>query len=595
MRLVNRKLINKLILSYMIIIITPILILGYYSYSNLVDNTKKNYKTESILRLKSVDKILQTYFEELKRVTSNAFLSEDIQKMMDSDNTDNWLELENQRLFNKVRVGLIGDRENVDKVMLICDNGSTYGDTSDMIIGYNIRNEDWYNEINGSNSEFIIIGPHKRKYTNLYSNTYLITVGRRIKDLNSGKAKAVFLIELRFDILNRLLKEFCTNGRKIVVTDKHDMIVFDNNPLNISKSVESVYQDINPGMVSRKGDAIDYGNYLAVGLKGQMTSWNYTELTERDTLFKQINGFAYNIVLIGLVCFTLFLILSAYLALGISKPLNALKDSMKRVSNGNFNEKINLKNLEQIGEIYDLSWSFNSMVEEIQRLITKVYETQIKKINSDFKALQAQINPHFLYNTLESINCLAQLREAEDVSEMVRSLARVFRYSIKNNNEFVTLDDELNHVKDYILLQTVRYDDKFETIYSVPKHMLAMKVIKFSLQPLVENAIYHGIEKSPDKGIIEISAATDGCKLIVTVSNNGVLIKKERLEEIRDLLDSDIKDLTEYEQKTGTIGIYNIQMRIRLNFGTDYGLSIKSDKENGTVVKLMFPYSAGEI
>jgi len=176
---------------------------------------------------------------------------------------------------------------------------------------------------------------------------------------------------------------------------------------------------------------------------------------------------------------------------------------------------------------------------------------------------------------------------------MVRGLARVFRYSIKNNKEFVTLEDELNHVKDYILLQTVRYDDKFETRYSIPKDLLSMKVIKFSLQPLVENAIYHGIEKSPDKGFILISAARDGDKLCVIVSNNGASIKKERLEEIKSLIESDINDLTEYENKTGTIGIYNINMRIRLNFGSDYGLSINSDKENGTVVKLMFPYQIG--
>jgi two-component system sensor histidine kinase YesM len=120
--------------------------------------------------------------------------------------------------------------------------------------------------------------------------------------------------------------------------------------------------------------------------------------------------------------------------------------------------------------------------------------------------------------------------------------------------------------------------------------MLGMKIIKFSLQPLVENAIYHGIEKSPEKGLIEIGAAIERDKLIITVSNNGIPIEKERLTEIQNLLDNDITDLAEYELKTDTIGIYNIHMRLRLNFGKDYGLSINSDNENGTVVKLKFPF-----
>ena len=263
---------------------------------------------------------------------------------------------------------------------------------------------------------------------------------------------------------------------------------------------------------------------------------------------------------------------------------------MKMVEKGDFSHKVTLN---CGGEIESLSGNFNAMLDKIQHLIMEVYETRLKKLDSEFKALQAQVNPHFLYNTLESINCLAQIKEEGEISEMVQGLARMFRYSTKQEDGIVTLADELNHVRNYILLQAIRYEDKFSIEYAVPSDLLKTRVIKFMLQPLVENALYHGIEKITRKGLIRIEACQSEQSLEVSIHDNGCGIDPERLSAIVSQLASGSEHLSESDKGNGSIGIINIHLRIRLYFGDAYGIRIHSIKGSGTTVTVVLPYDTG--
>jgi two-component system sensor histidine kinase YesM len=217
-----------------------------------------------------------------------------------------------------------------------------------------------------------------------------------------------------------------------------------------------------------------------------------------------------------------------------------------------------------------------------------VYETRLKELDLKLKALQSQINPHFLYNTLESINCLAQIKNENEISEMIRDLARMFRYTGSGGTD-ATLEDEVTHVKDYIFLQAFRYEDKFSMEYNIPDELLKVKAVKLMLQPLVENAIHHGIEKIPGKGHIRINANLDGRSVIIEVRDNGIGIEMEKLGEINKKLDSTLTDLSILDERQSSIGIYNIHLRIKLLCGAVYGIRLGSVSGGGTSVIIRLP------
>jgi two-component system sensor histidine kinase YesM len=248
---------------------------------------------------------------------------------------------------------------------------------------------------------------------------------------------------------------------------------------------------------------------------------------------------------------------------------------MKRVEKGNFNISVEENWDGEIGVLYS---SFNYMIKRINELIHEVYLSKIKEKDAELKALQAQINPHFLYNTLDTVNWLAVKHNAPEISKIVNSLASILRYSINKGNDVTTVDKELKHVESYITIQKIRFKDKFEVSFNIDKTILHYKTIKLILQPLVENAIIHGIETYEGKGKILINGYLGDGKIVFEVINNGNPID---LDVVNKLLDSPSEDKDSY-------GIQNVNERIKLYYGEEYGLYYQVI-DNNTVARIVIP------
>jgi len=248
---------------------------------------------------------------------------------------------------------------------------------------------------------------------------------------------------------------------------------------------------------------------------------------------------------------------------------------MKKVEKGNFNISVEENWGGEIGVLYS---SFNYMIKRINELIHEVYLSKIKEKDAELKALQAQINPHFLYNTLDTVNWLAVKHNVPEISKIVNSLASILRYSINKGNDVTTVDKELKHVESYITIQKIRFKDKFEVSFNIDKRILHYKTIKLILQPLVENAIIHGIETYEGKGKILINGYLDGEKIVFEVINNGNPID---LDLVNKLLDSPSEDKDSY-------GIQNVNERIKLYYGEEYGLYYQAIDSN-TVARIVIP------
>lgn len=284
-------------------------------------------------------------------------------------------------------------------------------------------------------------------------------------------------------------------------------------------------------------------------------------------------------MLLALILFVLITVFlgSFLLSRMISKPIQSLVKAMRDFEAKA--EEFNYQPVQGSSEIMALSDSFDHMVVRIQDLMEKVRNEEITLRKTELKALQAQINPHFLYNTLDAIGWLCEEERSQDAVEMVNALARLFRISISKGHELIPIEKEVEHARSYLMIQNFRYKNQFTYSFEIEENCLQYLCNKITLQPIIENAIYHGINRMVDEGNITICIYEQGEDIVFSVADNGVGMTKEQCESI---LKSEPGD------QTG-IGIKNVNDRIKIYFGEQYGITIESEPDEGTCVSIRMP------
>ena len=252
---------------------------------------------------------------------------------------------------------------------------------------------------------------------------------------------------------------------------------------------------------------------------------------------------------------------------------------MSRVQEGHFDGAD--VEIDSENEIGSLTKSFNVMTHRIQDLMEQNVKEQEAKRKSELKALQSQINPHFLYNTLDSIIWMAEGRKYEEVVLMTASLARLLRQSISNEDEVVPLAREVEYAKGYLTIQKMRYKDKLEFEINVEPSILNIPLIKLVLQPIIENAIYHGLKYKESKGLLQVKGFMKDGNAVLQVIDNGVGMDEETLAHIYD------KHKVNYH--SNGVGVYNVQKRLQLYYGESYGITYESEKGVGTTATITIP------
>lgn len=261
----------------------------------------------------------------------------------------------------------------------------------------------------------------------------------------------------------------------------------------------------------------------------------------------------------------------------VSRPIQGLVKAMKDFEIKA--EEFSYQPVHGSSEILALSDSFGHMVVQIQELMEKVRNEEITLRKTELKALQAQINPHFLYNTLDAIGWLCEEERNKDAVEMVNALARLFRISISKGHELIPIEKEVEHARSYLMIQNFRYKNQFVYSFDIEEECLPYLCNKITLQPIIENAIYHGINRMVDEGRIDIKIFREGEAIVFTVADNGVGMSREQCAGILKREPGD---------QTG-IGIKNVNDRIKIYFGEEYGITIDSEEDEGTVVSIRMP------
>lgn len=289
---------------------------------------------------------------------------------------------------------------------------------------------------------------------------------------------------------------------------------------------------------------------------------------------------AVSIIVAGILAVA-FLI-SRMIMKGITEPIRNLCEVTRVAGSGDFEVRANEENNDELAL---LSTSFNQMVKQIGNLVEGIRIEQMNLKATELKLLQAQINPHFLYNTLDAIIWLAESGEKDKVVYMVSALSDFFRTTLSKGRDFVSLRDEEIHIKSYLQIQKFRYQDILEYDIVFPGELYEYEILKMTLQPLVENALYHGIKNKRRLGHIWISGEKDGDILKICVRDDGMGIRPEKLAYMNRVLGGEISD----DNNSSGFGLFNVQQRIQLNYGLRYGLEIKSDYGEGTEVTVLIP------
>ena len=318
------------------------------------------------------------------------------------------------------------------------------------------------------------------------------------------------------------------------------------------------------------------------------TDWTLIAVQDLNVLFKDTVVLRNTLVGIAAAVILVFVLLSITMAGDILKPVQRLINSMKRVQSGETGVNVKVDRNDELGY---MSKTFNDMIRKNEMLVRSIYRAEITKKDAELQALQAQINPHFLYNTLESISWRARLSGVDEISDMVEDLAEIMEAGVGKSEEFIPLSTEIEYIEKYFRIMKRRFEDRLKTAIDVDPDLLGYKVPKLLMQPLIENAIYHGIDKASKGGFIELLAKKDENRVAITVTNSGKAMQEKEIEKINSLLmmHSDEYFYNLRENQRNNVGIENVNRRIKLYYGEQYGLNISKNSQGHTQVTAVLP------
>lgn len=438
-----------------------------------------------------------------------------------------------------------------------------------------IRQLPWMVEMMKSDSVKSIVTIDK-----LSQRNYLY-FAKKVYSVDSKKAIGVVVIESPISIIENEINQVNLGENAVILISDSDNAVLYTSP---SDREESMVQKIN-GLSGQTRTKIMVGgeNYLVSSSSSERTGWKLTGAVPVRQLLTNFNKVRDVAIVLLIICLIITLVASGVISYTISKPIQKLRKLMKKAETGDFSAAFLEDRKDEIGQ---LGASFNVMLGEINQLISQVYEVRIKQHEAEFSALQAQINPHFLYNTFQSISMEALINGDMTVVEMIGVLVNYLRYNLRRGEEVVKISEEMEHLKNYIRILTFRFKDRFHIVIRVDEELYNCKIIKLCLQPLVENSIQHGFESKKEGGTIEITASRSGGVVSVQVTDDGVGMDEATARRVR-------REMEETDEAApagyGSIGLRNVHQRVRLYFGEEYGIRFESTPGQGTRMELRFP------
>lgn len=577
---------TKLLITFLPVMILSVIATGSFSYWSASDQLRKNslysladttYQTALFLD----DKFL-TIFEQLVNLEDTTSLRNLLSVNDQGDTPQKFNDI--IELHNRLESVYHSYNAMVDSIYVAFNNGRTFNLQQEYVPrSVSIDLPAWQERYNDSDKGYYWLNSHQDAIFNTVEDRRVLSSFKMIGTPTSPSS-GIVLINLRESYFLEIMQnvQISPNGALALISPDGELF---------SKSLKADYE-VKPGTITELRQLAGGNGSLAVeSAAGQkldiayqtlpLNGWVLAAIVPEKDILAGASRIQWIVLAVTLVILVLVAAAATLAARNLSNPIRYLSKQVKRFERGDFSVSFQI---DQRNEIGVLATGLTRLSDSVEQLLNEVREEQEQKRKAEMRALQAQIQPHFLYNTLGSIKHLIDLEERERASVMVGALIRYFRIGISKGAELITVAEEIEHVRSYLLILNIRYNQDFDYAIEVDEELMTLRIPKLTLQPVVENAVYHGIKNKRGKGMVTITGYADEDGAVLEIYDNGQGISPERLAQLRHSLQADSAG-----DNALSFGLWNAHRRLVLQYGPGYGLVLDSEEMKFTRVTVRLP------
>lgn len=574
----NLNLRYQLILSYIPIFIISLLIINLVSYYLMANALKKNSREFVNETAKIISRDITKNLNQYDEISSSIAFDENLSSLLSGEINDYNYFIKSNKVKQKIYY-FTQNSKDIKSIFIYPINRSAVIRSNSNII-YNDMNyiDNEYFKSLASNAETKVWSTNAVAGYDPEGGNYLYFL-RSIP--NFGVSNGLIQMQIREKSIFDIYKDssFGKNST-IFIIDENGYIISHSNKEKISTKIQaSIIENINQNLGSFTTE-IDGKNYMIVYNAIASSKWTLIATIPMDYIQSNNQWLLNTNLIIIMISFIFVILISVWVSSKIASPLERVGKAMKRLEKGDFEVRLDYDSDNEIGKIYK---RYNAMAAEIKNLMEVIRKEEKKKKEAYIKVLQAQIKPHFLYNTLFTIKCLASIKKQPQIEELLDSLIKLLMASISKGGEFVSVYEEIEYIKNFALIQKYRFEDKFKVIFNISSEIQNCIVPKLIIQPIVENAIVHGMDTEISFIEVKIEGRLEGEDIVFRIRDNGKGIDADKINMMLQA--------SENKNKNGFngMGIKNVNERIKLYFGDQYGLYYLSNIENGTEVIMRLP------
>lgn len=557
--------------------ISIMLTLGIVMYVRFSVSTRQETIRSTQMLMEQAGENLEDYLVSMRQISDAVYYN--VIKENDFSSSDNDIQRGMSLLYT-------ANRDNLKSIAVYNSYGSLMAaePVASQKEDPNVTKQDWYVQARAEMENMHFSTPHIQ---NLFEDDtfryyWVISLSRVVELTNHGESQTgVLLVDMDYSGIARMMKQINTsnNGQYYYLCDSNGQIIYHMRQIQISNGIfqensrtaasykDGVYEETFEG--ERRKVIVNTISY---------TGWKLVGVIPDSAFTYGMFDIRYFIIMVMLLMALMLGVINRVVSLRISSPILKLNDSVMEYEAGEQPEIY-------IGgsrEIRHLGESIQRSYEQIDTLMRKIVLEQNERRKSELDALQSQINPHFLYNALDSITWMVEGERNDEAVFMISQLARLFRISLSKGRTVIRMQDELQHAKSYLNIQKIRYKNRFSFVFDVEKSIEACCTVKLILQPLLENAINYGVVGMDDCGEIRVAGRQEDGKIRLSVIDNGIGMSKEEVEFL-------LTDSSRVHKHGSGVGLVNVNHRIQILFGKEYGLQVESEPDEGTTVSILMP------
>ena len=563
-------------ISFTIVAVVGMIVVGGALYLRFSNSTEEMVSNNNKTIIEQVNLNLDSYLRNMMKISDTIYYRAIKKTDMSVENIEKEMDL----IYE-------ANKDNLISITLFSEFGEIIDSYPLQQLKNNIdpRVNDWFKNAKNRKENLHFSTPHVQNlfYDPNYKYTWVVSLSRAVEITNKGKTSSgVLLVDMNFSGIEQICKnvEVSKNGYVYLIDRDGEIIYHPRQQLIYSNLITENNKEAAKFEDGNHIEKFEGSKRLVTVKTVGYTGWKLVAISPMSDVtagYYEFRVFAIFIMIFGI--FTLISI-NMYVSSRIANPIKELEKAVKEFENG----VVNL-NISESGsyEIQHLTKAIKSMVNQMNLLMENIVIEQESKRKSELNALQAQINPHFLYNTLDSIIWMIENENYDGAIIMVTALARFFRISLSKGKNVITVKDELEHARNYLTIQNIRYKNKFSYSIEADDDTLSLTSIKLIIQPLIENAIYHGMEYMNGDGDILVKSYKKDGDLYIDIIDNGLGMPQEIADKLL------IENNNNVQKKGSGIGLINVHERIKLYFGNDYGLEIYSEPDEGTTIRIHMP------